>query len=103
MSQIGKLMQQAQKMQQQMQELQASLAARVIEVSSGGGAVVVKVNGNGEFLSLTISPELLKEDAALVSSTVLSAIRDAAAQAKTAGEAQMRKLTAGLSLPGLGG
>ncbi|MGZ4964138.1 MAG: YbaB/EbfC family nucleoid-associated protein, partial [Limisphaerales bacterium] len=41
MSSIGKLMKQAARMQQQMTEIQAQLAARKVEGTSGGGAVKV--------------------------------------------------------------
>lgn len=101
MAGLGKLMKQAEKMQRQIAETQATLAQRELEVSSGGGAVVVKVNGHGEFLSLKLNPELLKEEAAFVEDTILGAIKEAAAKAKALSEAEMRKATAGMSLPGL--
>lgn len=94
-------MKQAEKMQRQIAETQAALAARELEVSSGGGAVVIKVNGHGEFLTLKLNPELLKEDAAFVEETILGAVKEAAAKAKALSEAEMRKATAGMSLPGL--
>lgn len=94
-------MKQAEKMQRQIAETQAALATREIEISSGGGAVVVKVNGHGEFLALKLNPELLKEEAAFVEETILGAIKEAAAKAKALSEAEMRKATAGMSLPGM--
>lgn len=101
MAGLGKLMKQAEKMQRQIAETQAALAQREIEVSSGGGAVVVKANGHGEFLSLKLNPELLKEEAGFVEETILGAIKEAATKAKALSEAEMRKATAGLSLPGM--
>jgi len=101
MAGVGKLLKQAQKMQKQMETLQAELSAREIEVSSGGGAVTVKANGQGEILSLKLDPEFLKEEASLVEETILNAVREAASKAKAAHEAEMSKLTAGFSLPGL--
>lgn len=94
-------MKQAEKMQRQIAETQAALATRELEVSSGGGAVVVKVNGHGEFLAIKLNPELLKEDASFVEETILGAIKEAASKAKALSEAEMRKATAGMSLPGL--
>lgn len=101
MAGVGKLIKQAQKMQRQMEQVQSSLAEREIEVSSGGGAVVVVVNGMGEFKSLKLDPELLKEDAAFVQDTILGAVKEAAAKAKQVNEAEMKSVTAGLSMPGL--
>jgi len=101
MAGLGKLLKQAQKMQRGVEALQTQLDAHEIEVSSGGGAVQVKINGNGRFLSLTLDPEFLKEEPAFVSETILSAIQDAAQQAKTYNEAEMQKVTSGFSMPGL--
>jgi len=101
MAGLGKFMKQAQKMQRQVEETQAALAARELEVSSGGGAVVVRINGHGEFRSLKRNPELLKEDATFVEETILTAVRDAAAKAKALSEEEMRKATAGFQMPGL--
>ena len=88
-------------MQRQMEQVQEKLAAKEISVSSGGGAVVVKANGQGEFLSLQLDPEFLKEDAAFISETILAAVKEAAAKAKQANEDEMRSVTAGMNLPGL--
>ena len=94
-------MKQAQKMQRGIEALQAQLDAKEIEVTSGGGAVKVKVNGSGKFLALTLDPEFLKEDAKLVSDTVLAAVQDAAKQAKEFHEAEMQKVTGAFQLPGM--
>ena len=101
MAGLGKLVKQAQKMQKGIEALQAQLEAREIDVTSGGGAVKIKVNGSGKFLSLTLDPEFLKEDAKLVSETILVAVQDAAKQAKEYHEAEMQKITGSIQLPGL--
>lgn len=101
MAGLGKFMKQAQKMQRQVEETQAALAAREIEVSSGGGAVVARINGHGEFLALKLNPDFLKEEVSLVEETLLAAVRDAAAKAKALNEAEMRKATAGFQMPGM--
>ena len=101
MAGLGKLMKQAQKMQRGIEALQAQLDAKEFEVTAGGGAVKVKINGGGKFLGLTLDPEFLKEDAKLVSDTVLAAIQDAAKQAKDYNEAEMQKITGGFQMPGL--
>ena len=101
MAGVGKLLKQAQKMQRGIESLQAQLDAKEIEVTSGGGAVKVKVNGNGKFLALTLDPEFLKEEAKLVADTVLSAIQDAAKQAKEYNDAEMQKVTSAFQMPGM--
>ncbi|BET67862.1 hypothetical protein ASA1KI_27800 [Opitutales bacterium ASA1] len=101
MAGVGKLIKQAQKMQTQIAQAQAALGAQKIDVSAGGGAVKLTVNGAGEFLSLSLDTEFLREDASLVAETILGAVRDGAAKAKEANEAVMRKATQGFSMPGL--
>lgn len=100
MAGLGKLMKQAQKMQKGIETLQAQLEAKEIEVTSGGGAVKIKINGNGKFLALALDPEFLKEDAKLVSDTLLAAMQDAAKQAKEYNEAEMQKVTGAFNMPG---
>lgn len=100
MAGVGKLLKQAQKMQRQVESMQAQLEAKELDITSGGGAVKIKINGAGKFLALTIDPELLKEDAALVSDTLLTAVQDAAKQAKEFNDAQMQTVTSAFQMPG---
>lgn len=101
MAGVGTLLKQAQKMQRGIEALQTQLEAKEIEVTSGGGAVKVKVSGSGKFLALSLDPEFLKEDAKLVSDTLLAAIQDAAKQAKAYNDAEMEKVTGAFKMPGL--
>jgi DNA-binding YbaB/EbfC family protein len=101
MAGLGKFMKQAQKMQRGIEALQTQLEAKEIDVTSGGGAVKIKISGSGKFLALTLDPEFLKEDAKLVSDTILVAVQDAAKQAKEYNEAEMQKVTGAFQLPGL--
>jgi DNA-binding YbaB/EbfC family protein len=99
MAGVGKLLKQAQKMQQQMGAIQQQLAEQVLEVSSGGGAISIKINGQGEFLGIKIDPEFLKEDADFIEETLLGAVQEAAAKAKETSEEAMGAVTGG----GMGG
>ncbi len=101
MAGIGKMMKQAQKMQQRIGAIQKELEDREIDVSSGGGAIQIKVNGHGRFLSLQLDPEFLKEDKAFVEETLLAAIQEATDKAKAFSESEMQKATAGFNIPGL--
>ena len=100
MAGVGTLLKQAQKMQRGIEALQTQLEAKEIEVTSGGGAVKLKINGAGKFLALTLDPEFLKEDAKTVADTLLAAVQDAAKQAKTYNDAEMEKVTSAFKLPG---
>jgi DNA-binding YbaB/EbfC family protein len=102
MSSIGKLMKQAARMQQQMEQVQASLAQRTVEASSGGGAVKAVAQCDGTLKSVKIDPQALNpDDAQLLEDMILTAANQALAQAKEISNAEMQKVTAGMSLPGL--
>ena len=100
MAGVGTLLKQAQKMQRGIEALQTQLEAKEIEVTSGGGAVKLKINGGGKFLSLALDPEFLKEDAKTVADTLLAAVQDAAKQAKAYNDAEMEKVTSAFKMPG---
>jgi len=90
-------------MQQQMEQVQAGLASRTVEATSGGGAVKVVAKCDGSIASIKIDPQALNPaDAQLLEDMVLTATNQALSQAKAISEAEMGKLTSGLSLPGLG-
>ena len=102
MAGVGKLLKQAQKMQKQMEAVQTELSETILELSSGGGAINVKINGQGEFQDFKIDPEFLKEDADFIEETLLSAVQEAAAKAKETSEEAMGSVTGGMGgLPGL--
>lgn len=100
MAGVGTLLKQAQKMQRGIEALQTQLEAKEIEVTSGGGAVKIKVSGAGKFLALSLDAEFLKEDAKVVADTVLAAVQDAAKQAKEYNDAEMQKVTSAFKMPG---
>ncbi|MBI3851158.1 MAG: YbaB/EbfC family nucleoid-associated protein [Verrucomicrobia bacterium] len=102
MSSIGKLMKQAARMQQQMEQIQAQLAARTVEATSGGGAVKVVAKCDGSIASIKIDPQALNAaDAQLLEDMILTAANQALSQAKEISNTEMGKVTSGLNLPGL--
>lgn len=101
MAGVGKLLKQAQKMQKQIEAIQQELSERILEVSSGGGAIQIQITGQGEFRGIKIDPEFLKEDAEFVEETLLAAVQEAAAKAKETSEAAMGAVTGGMG--GFGG
>jgi nucleoid-associated protein EbfC len=102
MSSIGKLMKQAARMQQQMEKTQAELASRTVEASSGGGAVKVVAKCDGTIASVKIDPQAANPtDVQLLEDMILGAANQALGQAKDIANAEMGKVTQGLSLPGI--
>lgn len=102
MSSIGKIVKQAARMQQQMEQIQAQLAARTVEATSGGGAVKVIAKCDGSINSIKISPQAVNpEDVQLLEDMIVTAVNSALDQAKQVSSAEMSKATQGFSLPGL--
>jgi DNA-binding YbaB/EbfC family protein len=103
MSSIGKMMKQAARMQQQMEEVQAQLASRTVEATSGGGAVKVTAKCDGTLAAIKVDPQALNpSDAQLLEDMILSAVNQALGQAKDIANSEMGKITSGFSMPGLG-
>ena len=99
---LGNMVKQAQQLQSKMAALQEELGHRKVEASSGGGMVSVAVNGKQELLSLTIEPDILKEeDRELIQDLVLAAVNEGLNRSREMVQQEMAKLTGGLSIPGL--
>ncbi|MBM3877742.1 MAG: YbaB/EbfC family nucleoid-associated protein [Verrucomicrobia bacterium] len=102
MSSIGKLMKQAARMQQQVERIQADLAARTVEATSGGGVVKAIAKCDGTLAAIKIDPQAVNPaDTELLQDLVLSAANNALAQAKEISNQEMGKATQGFSLPGM--
>jgi hypothetical protein len=93
-------------MQEQLMNAQAELAETEVQGSAGGGLVTAKVNGQGELVDLTISPDTIDGDdaaetAQTVADLVLAAVRDAYRAAGDLQQQKMGPLAGGIG--GLGG
>jgi nucleoid-associated protein EbfC len=103
MSSIGKMLKQAQRAQQQMEQVQAQLATRTVDATSGGGAVKVTAKCDGTIASIKIDPQALNPaDAQLLEDMILTAANQALNSAREIANAEMAKVTAGLNFPGFG-
>lgn len=96
-------MKQAARMQQQMEQVQAQLAARTVEATSGGGAVKIVAKCDGSIGSIKIDPQALNpSDVQLLEDMILTAANQALGQAKEIANSEMGKITSGMNLPGFG-
>ncbi len=96
------IMKQAQKMQAKMAEIQEELADKVVEATSGGGMVKVLANGRQEILSIQIEPDVVDpEDVEMLQDLVVAAVNDALRKSQEMMAEEMKKLTGGMSIPGL--
>ncbi len=99
---MNAMIKQAQKMQEDMATLQAELEEREHEISAGGGAVKIKINGKKEIVGLEIAPEIVDPDDVETLSDILTAgINEAIKRVEETAQREMDKITAGM--PGMGG
>ncbi len=82
MPDMESLMQQAQAMSQQLMAQQEQAQQTEVEGQSGGGAVVVRMTGGGQFLSVKLAPTAVDpDDVEMLEDLILAALNDAVANA----------------------
>ena len=92
---IESMMRQAQEMQEQMGR---EMKTMTVDAAAGGGAVSVKMRGDFEVVSLTISPELVKDgDVEMLQDLTVAALNEA----KRKVEESLKGKLGGMLPPGL--
>ncbi|MFA5078313.1 MAG: YbaB/EbfC family nucleoid-associated protein [Dehalococcoidia bacterium] len=93
---------QIQELQAKMLKAQEELGRTNMEVTAGGGAIKIVINGHQQFQSITISPEVVNpEDVDFLQDLVLAACNEAVQKSQELATQNMSKLTGGLKIPGL--
>jgi len=99
MGNMQKMLRQAQEMQENMQR---ELGEMRVEGSSGGGMVVVTLDGSKSLMSIKLDPEVVdKDDVEMLQDLILAAVNDALAKSQEMVSGEMGKLTGGMKIPGL--
>ena len=99
---MNEIMRQAQQMQQKMSQVQNELAGRTVTASVGGGMVAVTLNGKNELLSVQIDREVINpEDREMLQDLIVSAVNEGLKKAQDMAQAEMRKITGGINIPGI--
>ncbi len=102
---MQQLLKQAQKMQEDMLAAQEALKDEIVEASSGGGMVTVKVTGDLVIKEITIDPQAVDpEDVELLQDMVLAAVNEALRSAQELASSRLGGIAGGLGglgLPGL--
>ena len=93
---------QAQELQAKLAKAQEELADMTTEVSSGGGAIKIVIDGQQKIRSVTISPEAINaEDTEMLEDLVMAAVNEAIQKSQEMAASHLSGLTGGLKLPGL--
>jgi DNA-binding YbaB/EbfC family protein len=99
---LQEMLGQAKQMQEQIQQ---KLAQTVVEASSGGGAVTVKMNGKKEVLKVTIDPSAVisltgpNADVEMLEDLVAAAVNEAGRRADEIIKSNVQGMLGGLNLP----
>jgi len=102
MKNLGSIMKQAQKIQAQIAKVQEELAQKTVEASAGGGMITVVANGKQEIVSIRIEPEVIDaSDREMLQDLVVAAVNEALRKSQEMVSEEMKKITGGLSIPGL--
>ncbi len=102
MSNIGKIMKQAARLEQEMARVQQSLALKTVEGTAGGGTVKVVARCDQTIASISIAPAAVNpSDVAFLEDLVLTAVNQALTQARETSQREMSAVTKGISIPGL--
>lgn len=87
---MNNLLKQAQKLQADMEKTQEELGNKILEASSGGGAVTVTATGKKELKSVKINPDVL-DDVDMLQDLVLTAVNEALRKADELTANEMKK------------
>ena len=86
----------------QYETLQKKMEETVVEGSSGGGTVMVKMDGRKQVLSIRIGPEAVKSgDIEMLQDLITAAINGAGHKVDEAMQSTMGGMLGGMGLPGM--
>ena len=99
MTDFSDLITQAKKMQNKMKETQEALKKIEVEGISGGNAVKIIMNGDGELKKIFLDDTLLKESKEILEDLIVAAHNDAKSKLKKKTSEEISRITGGIDLP----
>jgi nucleoid-associated protein EbfC len=97
---IQKMMKQAQEAQQKIADMQGKLEEMETEGKSGGGMIVVQMNGKFALKKITIDKSLIDpNEKEMLEDLIVAAFNDAKGKVEASANEQMAKIAGGLGLP----
>ncbi len=99
---MGELMRQAGRIQRKVEKRREELKEETYEASAGNDAVTAVANGVPELVEIRIDSALLQqEDLEMAQDLVVAAANAALTKAREHVDAEIEKITGGLSIPGI--
>jgi len=100
MTDFKKILDKAKEFESKMKESQEKIKNISVTGISGGNAVKVILNGEGEIIDLDISSKILEEDKAIIEDLIKAAHTNAKSQLKSKTSEEISKATGGFGIPG---
>ena len=97
------MMKKVQTMQKDMKKLQDELKQRTVEVTVGGGALTIVMNGEKNVESVKINDKNVidPEDTEMLEDLIVAGVNEANKKVDDMMAAEMSKITGGMKLPGM--
>lgn len=100
--QMQSMLKKARKMQEDVQKAQEEVKKQTVDVTVGGGAVTLTMNGDKQITALKISKDAIDpEDPEMLEDLITTAVNEASRKADEMAKKVMQQVTSGLGLPGM--
>ena len=100
MTDFNKILDKAKELEAKMKESQENIKKILVVGVSGGDAVKVTLNGEGEMMKLEISNQLMTEEKEIIEDLILAAHNNAKSQLKSKTSEEISKAAGGFNIPG---
>lgn len=99
-AQMAGMMKKVKKMQEDMQKMQEDLKNKKVDVTAGGGAIRLVMNGEKQITELKIDKGVLDpDDPEMLEDLVTAAVNEAVRKVDDMAQQEMGKITGGMGLP----
>ena len=100
MNDFSKILSKAKELESKMKESQKKIKNINVTGISGGNAIKITLNGEGDLINLDISPQILKEDKVIIEDLIKAAHNNAKQQLKSKTSEEISKATGEFGIPG---
>ena len=100
MTDFSKILEKAKELEKKMKESQEAIKKIEVVGNSGGDLVTVKLNGEGEMVSISISEKLLTEEKTSIEDLIKAAHNNAKSSLKSKTNEEISKSAGNFGIPG---
>ena len=100
MTDFNKILEKAKEIEKKMKESQENLKKIEVNGVSGGDAVEVTLNGDGEMIKIALNDKIFKEQKEIIEDLITAAHNDAKSKLKSKTSEEISKATGGIGVPG---